>query len=447
MSRGYAEVRTPDGAAIVPPGGGQWLVGCARAVITPPLGSELVGQFEPRFSERVHDDLYVRAMVISDGQTAVALTTCDVASLPAETVAAARAAVATTTGMPSHCCHILATHTHTGPSLHPSLGRTPDASVTAAFPDRVAAVVAEAHRRLAPARLMVATSSCPLTFNRRFLTRSGGAVTHPARGREDILGPEGPADPELHVLSAHTPGGRWIGALVNWASHPITVGHESVVSADYPGALEAAWQRAVGPDAICLFANGAAGNLCPFDWYHPEATPYGFPYMEHLGDVLATTALDALAAAAEPCPATGLRCATRHLAVPLRAADDAERTAGESWSAVEQRIFAQERELLDIQRRAAPTESLEIAVVSVGPLRIVLQPTELFCEFGMAIKTRAGRTRTLVAGYANGNVGYVPTETAFANGGYETRLCRTSKLAPEAGKMIVDSAVDMLGPS
>ena len=51
---------------------------------------------------------------------------------------------------------------------------------------------------------------------------------------------------------------------------------------------------------------------------------------------------------------------------------------------------------------------------------------------------------TLVATFANGMLGYVPTPQAFEGGGYEPTLCRGSKLVPDAGGRIADESVRLL---
>jgi hypothetical protein len=47
-------------------------------------------------------------------------------------------------------------------------------------------------------------------------------------------------------------------------------------------------------------------------------------------------------------------------------------------------------------------------------------------------------------GYANGGLGYVPPASAFAEGGYETRLAPWSKVAPEVEASIVAEAAGVL---
>jgi hypothetical protein len=55
-------------------------------------------------------------------------------------------------------------------------------------------------------------------------------------------------------------------------------------------------------------------------------------------------------------------------------------------------------------------------------------PGEVFVEIGLELKRRAPN-KTYIVGIANGYIGYFPTETAHAVGGYEVV---SSKIAPES---------------
>jgi hypothetical protein len=90
-----------------------------------------------------------------------------------------------------------------------------------------------------------------------------------------------------------------------------------------------------------------------------------------------------------------------------------------------------------------PTIPAEISAFRIGPLAAVTVPGELFCEIGMRIKAASPFPHTLIAGYANGSVGYLPTAEAYPEGGYEvTHACRVD---PEAGQMIEAEAGRLLG--
>ena len=51
----------------------------------------------------------------------------------------------------------------------------------------------------------------------------------------------------------------------------------------------------------------------------------------------------------------------------------------------------------------------------------------------------------MLATLANGWFGYVPTQDAFARGGYEPLLAFQSRLARDAGDQIVSTALELLG--
>lgn len=70
-----------------------WFANAAEAVITPPVGVEIL---EPR---SVPTDLYVRALALRDGQTTLVIVTLDLLGLDPHLVAQIRQAVQRRTGI------------------------------------------------------------------------------------------------------------------------------------------------------------------------------------------------------------------------------------------------------------------------------------------------------------------------------------------------------------
>ena len=99
--------------------------GTATVNITPGLGCHLVGYFNDRIAEHIHDELWVKALVLTDGETTLGLLTCDLISVPTVVVDAAKALIQERTGVPPENVLISATHTHTGPSVVGALGTPP----------------------------------------------------------------------------------------------------------------------------------------------------------------------------------------------------------------------------------------------------------------------------------------------------------------------------------
>jgi hypothetical protein len=61
----------------------------------------------------------------------------------------------------------------------------------------------------------------------------------------------------------------------------------------------------------------------------------------------------------------------------------------------------------------------EIAGLRLGSAAFVFVPGELFVEIGLSIRASSSSAPTWVVGYAEDYVGYIPTERAFEEGGYE----------------------------
>jgi hypothetical protein len=71
--------------------------------------------------------------------------------------------------------------------------------------------------------------------------------------------------------------------------------------------------------------------------------------------------------------------------------------------------------------------------MSIGPVRWVALPGELFVETGLALK-QAGAT--FVVGYANGYIGYLPIRRAYDEGGYEVDPGTWSRVAPGSAERL-----------
>ncbi|HEV8633954.1 MAG TPA: hypothetical protein VG370_06910 [Chloroflexota bacterium] len=436
-------------------------VGTAAVDITPPVGTHLAGQFHDRIAEIIHDPLHARAMVIDDGATSAALVACDLLSLKRPTVVEVREIAAERTGVPAANVMIAATHTHTGPRTADIFPCPSDAEYLALLPRQIAGAVALAARAMQPGQIGVGSGrEESASHNRRFLRADGTAQMHPPKGDPSFVGPEGPGDPEVGVLSARGVDGRFLGAIVNYASHPIVVGGERAISADYPGYLCRALRAATGHEGEVLFVNGAFADVCPVDVYDLKHREYGYAWAERVGHAIAGEALR-VSAKADPMPSPRIRVASRRVELAIREIGEAQISEARSLLAqgeptwrdemtpderfdYREKVYAREILLLAEERRRSPTVSAELQVVAVGDAAFVGIPGEFFVELGLEVKRRSPFLFTYIAGMANGCVGYIPTRRAFQGGGYETRLARSSKLVPEAGEQLADAAVGLL---
>jgi hypothetical protein len=290
-----------------------------------------------------------------------------------------------------------------------------------------------ATRELQPVRMRWGAADSDIGINRREVRPDGRVVI----GHN----PAGPVDRAVRVARFDRQDGRPLAILVNDACHPVVFGSDSMaISADYVGHTRAVVEHATG--AVMLFVQGACGDINP----RLRATPGG-RQAETLGVELAGAVLTAYATAT-PASAAAIAAATMRLDLPVL----------QDTAAIPDLISEQERQALHpvIDQRlpwaakvsADPatdglTTPIELQVLRLGDLAIVGIPAEPFEEIGLALQ--AGRTGqpTMVAGYANGCVGYVPMPTAYPLGGYEVSYSFAyyrlpAPLAPECAERIFD---------
>src|SRR5215469_13337699 len=102
-------------------------VGSARTVITPPLGTGLAGFAARTHGARgVHDDLYIRALVLEDGDRRQALILCDLCEVDAPFVARVRQSIEEAAGIPPVSVMVAATHSHAAPATFALCCAQPD---------------------------------------------------------------------------------------------------------------------------------------------------------------------------------------------------------------------------------------------------------------------------------------------------------------------------------
>ncbi|MDW7656489.1 MAG: hypothetical protein SCM11_04860, partial [Bacillota bacterium] len=96
--------------------------GVGREIITPPLGTILLGYAPGRPAESVHDDLRVTCIALAHGRTQAMLISADICMFSAETVAYLRKRIQEETGIPAGHIILSATHTHSGPVTSATVG-------------------------------------------------------------------------------------------------------------------------------------------------------------------------------------------------------------------------------------------------------------------------------------------------------------------------------------
>jgi hypothetical protein len=246
------------------------------------------------------------------------------------------------------------------------------------------------------------------------------------------------------------------GILINHACHPTVLGPSNrLISADFPGAALEVIRDAVGERVWAAYAQGAAGDVsCRF-----TRRAQTFDEVRRLGGLVAEAAL-LVADKAEPAEDVPLMVSSRSVALPIRSFPPHEETGlrlREARARVEELIrsgpehgrlrlaqslvegYTAEQQLAE--RRALLETEAEVTAIRIGDVAVVAAPGELFTSVGRAIRQRSPFDRTMVVGYAGGDVGYVPDREAYETGGYEALV---TWLEPSAADMLVETAAGVL---
>lgn len=391
-------------------------IGYSEVDITPPIGSPMAafpeGRRSPRHAEGVHVPLKAKAIALSDGQTTLSLCAADVSLWQNEDIVRIRTEV--TKRCPELLSqHILITATHTHSSVENTylFGGKPNDPWVQELRKKTVEVIVASMENLVSATLSVGKVEAPFNFNRRVINDEGEARNFQEYKPEVT---EGVTDPTLTVLRFDKRDETAI-LLVHWTAHALTLGPGNrLFSADYPGAMaefvEERWE-----DAKVIFINGAAGNQ------HPKwCMRSDFSALEKVGQLLGEKVLKA-SETATLVEKPKLLLKTTTLQFPNRADSDL-------------------------------TAEVEIVCLHIDSIVMGFLSGEPFVEFQLRYQEALKEKTALLVGYANGWAGYVPTEEAFAQGGYGVNFYSsdpsqyTRTMLPKgAGEQMLKALLELYG--
>lgn len=429
---------------------GSLQAGAARVDITPPLGVHMVGYFTDRIAEDIHDRLYAKAIVLSDGETRIGLVICDLIVVPDEIVDEVKAIIEHETGIPPSHVLVCGTHTHTGPAIVGALGTPQQEDYREWVPRRIADAFLLAQKRLQPAQAAHATGACgEEVHNRRYHMKDGSVKMNPGYQNPAIVRPAGPIDPQFGLLILRAPDRQPIAAMGNLSLHYVG-GPGTSISADYFAAFGEALQRCAGAMFLAPLTNGTFGDVNNCDFLKPARTsPHPYYAIERVANVVAAEAWRIWNLLREEDFSSEVKLGAKleRLEFRRRVATEAELKAAEQKAAgpadPKDMEWVYARELLGM-KDIPLTQKVPLHAMRIGGLGIVGLAGEVFTEIGLDIKKRSPMSQTMIIGIANGSVGYVATDKALDEGSYETRLCRHVRSPKGTGKLWADTAVRLL---
>lgn len=419
---------------------------------TPPIGSPLCFGFVPAAKEIV-DPLTARGVVLLGAGRPIVLCVIDWVEIGNASHDAWRQALAEAAGTPVDYVTVHTVHQHDAPGSdfgaeellkQAGLGGVME---NESFNRQVISRAAEAlHDSLDHARRInqVGLGSAKVekvASNRRILGPDGKVKIvrySSSREAEAIAAPEGTIDPQVRVVSFwdnNTP----VAVLSFYATHPQSYYGQGGVSADFVGMARRLFERSLAGSPSCLHFNGAAGNIAAGKYNNGDRSVRPI-LAERLGHGM-QEAWNSMKR--YPISVDDVRWSARAVALPLRAG------LGESGlAAVLKNSKADKlqrvRAAIDLSyaRGIGGGRKINVSMLRIGPARLLYLPGELFIEYQLAAQAMRPKDFVAMAAYGDCGPGYIGTEIAYSQGGYETGP--VSRTAPQVEEVLMQAMRDLL---
>lgn len=406
--------------------------GAAHVDITPPFGFPFSAWgLRTGVSEGAHEPLLTQALVLNDGARAVAIISLDLPNVAREFTDDVRQRVQLLTGIEPAAVLLNASHTHSAATGVPrrsgvSLGGTPDgyAGYEVALPALVAGAVYSAWRARRPA---VVGSG---------VGQASGITTNRVH-KDDAI------DDSVSVLRVDGVDGAPIATTVRFSCHGTCMaGQTLLLNADFAAPLRVTVQTG-RPGGEVLYLQGCAGDIAPWDYWfgNDEARRHTYENRDELGARLGDEALRVLPAinmtgdvrlgytsALLPLQRRQLPWDEHEIELIARSLENTPPPAfPEVWpddlhttnSAQRFSLHYQRgalRMYQDMRRRQDVPLQAEVQAIAVGTVAaFVANPFELFNGPGLEMRAASpfGEAATVVMGYSNDYLGYLPRTQDF----------------------------------
>ncbi len=425
--------------------------GIAKQKITPPVGVDLTGYLgRPGPSNKVHDELFVTALILDDGDSRIGIISMDVLGTDMDQDTRLRKAISEATGIEPDNLMIVATHTHAGPALGAlrECG-SPDEAFVCQLWSKIVETAKAACENMADAKLSYAKSESDLAWNRRAWVIESDVRQSETSG---VI-----TDPHIGGLLIEIATNESV-LVYNYACHGVVMDSDNLeISADWIGAARDRLESS-GQAGASVFLQGCCGNINP-RW---RGT---FAEVQRAGLSVAEPLLEALPTA-KPLDDPKIKVTWRYVDLPYDPLPDKEvleqeisfrrgefKKAQAEGNAIMQKahraMLDWAQDALDMINADGGPKSVRVGLqaIKLGDVIFVTLPGEAFCEYGLWFRDMTD-AEVIPVGYANGNIGYIPTAEAYKEGGYEVdsaiKYYGVKMIGPGSEKVIVDAARDMI---
>lgn len=249
--------------------------------------------------------------------------------------------------------------------------------------------------------------------------------------------PTGTIDPLLRAISFYS-GEKPVVVLTYYATHPQSYYRTGLASPDFPGYARQTREEETGVPHIHF--NGAGGNIGAGKWNDGA---------KENREVLAGRVADGMKRAWESSQQHSIMprdVAWRSVSVALPPGehlDESELVSRLEQSDVEREAAAGAARHLAWLRRSRAGDQVDVSCLALGPARMLHMPGELFVEYQLSAAEMRPDLFVAMAAYGDYGPGYIGTEIAYSQGGYETSD-RASRVAPAVEGVLQGAMAELL---
>ncbi|MGI6379739.1 MAG: neutral/alkaline non-lysosomal ceramidase N-terminal domain-containing protein [Anaerolineae bacterium] len=353
------------------------MAGHGRVRITPRYPVHMAGYgYRSAKSAGVHDDLFANAVYLTDGSSRALIVALDLCSFDDESLLELKGAIEARTGLEPAEVLVNTSHTHAGPMTTRRAYQPFEPGYLGGAIVWTAEAAAAAIQDAQPAALAVGRAPVEIGGNRRQFSPDGTVTLG--------VNPEGETLQEVSVwrlIREQAPD------LILWTApvHGVVMGDNNLmISSEWMGATVRVLEAA-DPGLRAVFLQGCCGDQNPLR----QGSTFG--WMDALAERAARGVQQALLEAREVDP---LPLVNRFTTVDLLIAEEAR---------TEQRH----------------TEPCPVHGLRLGEAALVGLAGEPFVRYALYGRALHGEDTTMVLGYTDGTIGYLPTKDAYDEGGYE----------------------------
>lgn len=402
---------------VATPKDGLW-ASAAKVLITPQTSIPMSGYGSRKgpFKE-VHDDIFARVVVVSDGENKAAIISVEVIGISNSFWEECTALITKETGIPKEYILLSAVHNHNGPAIR-VYNKDESPGVLAyveELKNKLVNATKSANNKLSPASIGAGKGECKMNINRVAPDGKGGI----ALGRN----PYGPCDHEVGVLRINDNAGKPLAVMANWPCHAVVLGPKNYfITGGWPGATSNFIENELGEGVIVPVIVGASGDINPI---------YG-PHIDF--EITSSYAYGKDAIGADLAKKT------------MRVANNITTTSNGKISAI-QRIISlplkgrEEKKYQQPEYIKGDSLKVRLSAIKIGNIVLTGVSGEVFNQISVKMRAQSPYTNTFMITHCNGSCGYLVTEDAYAIGGYEVG---STQAKSGAEKAIIENLLEMI---